>query len=137
MSELFNFTSYINPPTKNEEKYLTLRTGRKIKNKKYYEPWEAIHNEMFLKRFGVTKAHFENLPKSEIIKLQKELTKKNVIVSFWNGFHRMDLENFKNELNDRLEGIAYVNDRQIKQSMNFKDDSCDREYFKVVVELME
>lgn len=139
MSEIFNFMCYINPPTKNENRYKTIRNRRtgkpmQIKNKNYFDPWELIHSQMFTTRYGMSKYQFENLTSKEKIKLQKELTKKNVIVSLWNGFHRIDLLNFANELLDRLEGIAYVNDRQVKQCNAFKDDESKTEYFKIIVE---
>ena len=136
---IFEFIETINPPTKNEEKYITVnnrktRRPMKVKNKNYYQPWELIHNNMYKKRYGISKVAFDYLPPSERALKQKELTKSPVIVSIWNGFKRIDLLNFANELLDRLEGVAYVNDRQVKQVIAFKDDDCEQEYFKVIVE---
>ena len=44
---------------------------------------------------------------------------------------------FGMNLLDRLQGIAYVNDKQIKEYHVYKDDECDKEYFKIIVEEME
>ena len=118
MSEIFNFTCYINPPTKNESKFL--RNGRKFyPNPKYKKPWDEIQLQMHL------------------VSKRNVMTKKNVIVSVWNGFKKIDIANFLSELEDRLQGIAYYNDRQIKEEHLYKLDDEDKEFFKVIVEEME
>ncbi len=139
---IFEFETFINPPTKNEERYKTIinrRTKRpmKIKNKDYYGNWNAITNEMYSKRFGMSKDNFDLLAPKDRAKLQTTLSKENVCITIFNGFHRIDLLNFANELLDRLEGIAYVNDRQVKKCIAFKDDTCEKEYFKIIVEVDE
>lgn len=114
--EIFNFTCYINPPTKNEPKFS--RSGRKFyPNPKFHKPWEAIHALMQTSK---------NI-----------MTKENVIVSIWNGFKKIDIANFLSELEDRLQGIAYYNDRQIKEEHLYKLDDEEKEFFKVIVETME
>lgn len=140
--EIFNFTTFTNPPTKNEKSKISVfsRKARRrvqIVNPAFAKIWESIENEMYLKKFGIHKNQFKLLAPKERVKLQKQLTDKNVVVSLWNGFHRMDIGNFWDELVDRLQGIAYVNDKQIKEYHVYKDDECDKEYFKIIVEEME
>lgn len=139
---LFEFTSYINPPTKNEKDKIDVwskRQNRKVKiiNPNYKKIWEEIHSQMYQKKFGMNKAQFKLLKPSERAKLQKTLSEKEVIVTLWNGFHRMDLRNFTDELYDRLQGIAYKNDRQVVQDQGFMDRKSEKEYFKIIVEEME
>jgi Holliday junction resolvase RusA-like endonuclease len=115
--ELFSFTCFVNPPTKNEQKYLG--TGMKrYKNPKYFSPWKLITLQMELKKCKV-------------------LTKEKVILSVWNGFKKIDIANFLSELEDRLQGIVYYNDRQIKEEHLYKLDNEKKEFFKVIVELLE
>ena len=114
--ELFSFTCYINPPTKNEAK--TLISGkRRYPNPAYKKPWDAISMQL------------------EAIKC-KTLTKEKVILSVWNAFKRIDIANFLSELEDRLQGIVYFNDRQIKEEHLYKLDDEPKEFFKVIVELL-
>lgn len=138
---IFEFTCYINPPTKNEKE--TAEVWSKKKNRKvrvikkvYSNPWNEIENEMFKKRFGITKEHFDKLHESDKIKMQKTLTKEKVVVTLFNAFKRMDLLNFETELMDRLQGIAYCNDSQIKSFHADKLDDEEKEFFKVIVELL-
>ncbi len=115
--EIFNFTCYINPPTKNEPKFS--RSGRKFyPNPKFHKPWDAIALQMTTNKC-------------------KALTKDPVILSVWNGFKKIDIANFLSELEDRLQGIAYYNDRQIKEEHLYKLDDEEKEFFKVIVETME
>lgn len=117
MSEIFSFTCFINPPTKNEPK--TLRSGRKFyPNPKFKKPWNAIQIQMELVR-------------------PKQMSKGNIILSVWNGFKKIDIANFLSELEDRLQGIAYYNDKQIKEEHLYKLDNEEVEFFKVIVEEME
>lgn len=90
---------------------------------------------MYQKRFDVNKATFDYLQPLKRAELQKTVTKENVILSLWNGFHRQDASNILTEMQDRLQGIAYMNDRQVKECHIYKDDDCKVEYFKVIVEL--
>lgn len=116
MNELFNFTTYIKPATKNEPK--TLRKGKKFfPNPAYHKPWNAISMQLQAKRC-------------------KTLTKEKVILSVWNAFKRIDIANFLSELEDRLQGIVYLNDRQIKEEHLYKLDDEEKEFFKVIVELL-
>lgn len=139
MNEIFNFTSNINPPTKNEKSTITVfsrKAGRRVPivNPAYKQVWELIHAEMYLAKFGISKQAFKLLPSKKRAAIEKELTERNVVVSLWNGFHRMDAGNFWDELIDRLQGIAFKNDRQVKEYHVYKDDNCKVEYFKVIVE---
>ena len=139
---LFEFTCYINPPTKNEKNKITVfsrKLGRKVPivNPEYKKAWELIDNQMFLAKYKITKQEFTLLAPKKRAALQSTLSDKNVIVSLWNGFHRMDAGNFWDELVDRLQGIAYKNDRQIKEYHVYKDDESQKEYFKIIVEEME
>jgi len=139
---LFEFTCHINPPTKNEKDKIDVwskRQNRRVKivNPKYKSIWEEIHSLMYEKKFGMTKLQFKLLKPSERAKLQKTLSDKEVVVTLWNGFNRMDLRNFTDELYDRLQGVAYRNDRQIVQDCGFMDRKSEKEYFKVIVEEME
>lgn len=113
--ELFSFTCYINPPTKNESKTI----GRRFaKNPAYHKPWDAIQTQMHM------------------VSNKNILTKEKVIVSVWNAFKRIDIANFLSELEDRLQGIVYLNDRQIKEEHLYKLDDEEKEFFKVIVELL-
>ena len=117
MSELFTFTCYINPPTKNEVKFL--RSGKKFyPNPKFHKPWDEIQRQM-----GIVKP--------------RQMSKDNIILSVWNGFKKIDIANFLSELEDRLQGIVYYNDRQIKEEHLYKLDDEEKQFFKVIVETME
>ena len=136
---IFEFTCNINPPTKNEKTSISVfskRAGRRVPltNPAYTQQWEMIHNLMYLKKFGISKPAFKLLAPKDRAKLEKSLTDKNLVISLWNGFHRMDIGNFWDELVDRLQGIGYKNDRQIKEYHVYKDDDCKTEYFKIIVE---
>ncbi len=131
---IFEFTCNINPPTKNIQRYLG-SGKRRFKNKSYFQPWDLIESLMYQKRFDVNKATFDYLQPLKRAELQKTVTKENVILSLWNGFHRQDASNILTEMQDRLQGIAYMNDRQVKECHIYKDDDCKVEYFKVIVEL--
>jgi len=72
----------------------------------------------------------------ELVK-PKQMSKANIILSVWNGFKKIDIANFLSELEDRLQGIAYYNDKQIKEEHLYKLDNEDVEFFKVIVEEME
>ena len=112
--ELFNFVCCINPPTKNEPKTVGKRFA---KNPRYHDPWNAISMQLETKKLKV-------------------LTKEKVILSVWNAFKRIDIANFLSELEDRLQGIVYLNDRQIKEEHLYKLDDEETEFFKVIVELL-
>ena len=49
----------------------------------------------------------------------------------------MDIGNFGMNLLTGFKGLPYVNDKQIKEYHVYKDDECDKEYFKIIVEEME
>jgi len=113
--ELLNFTCTINPPTKNEQKYLG--SGRKrYKNPKYFSAWDAISVK---------------LNKHKL----KKLSKEPIILNLWNGFKKIDIANFLAELEDRLQGVVYLNDNQIKEEHIYKDDNAKVQYFKVIIEI--
>jgi len=140
--EIFNFTCYINPPTKNEKKYKTKkhRYTRKIinpKNVNYFAPWEEIEDQMYLKKYGINKISFDYLNPIDRAKKQKDLYNKPVIVYLWNGFKKMDINNFVNELLDRLEGVAYKNDRENVLFVSKKLNNEEKEFFKIVVDTID
>ena len=142
MSEVFNFTCYINPPTKNEKTTISVyskRARRKVPivNPAFKQVWELIHSEMYKCKFGISKQEFKLLTPKKRAELEKSLTEKDVRLNFWNGFKRIDLYNLHDEFLDRLQGIAYKNDRQVVEGMEFKDKTCTKEYFKIIIEEIE
>lgn len=114
MKELFSFTCSIKPATKNEPKFIG---AKHYPNPKFFRPWDAISMQLEAKKC-------------------KTLTKEKVILSVWNAFKRIDIANFLSELEDRLQGIVYLNDRQIKEEHLYKLDDEEKEFFKVIVELL-
>jgi Holliday junction resolvase RusA-like endonuclease len=138
---IFEFTSYINPPTKNEKSTISVwskRAGRKVPmvNPAYKQVWELIHNELYISKFNMSKTAFKLLQPKKRAELEKNLFGGKVVVSMWNGFKRMDAGNFWDELVDRLQGVAYKNDRQIKEYHVYVDETSAKEYFKIIVEEM-
>ena len=119
----WEFVCYINPPTKNEKKMIQVysrKAKRKIPivSKEYSSVWDFIQSQMELRKLKV-------------------LTKQPITISLFNGFKRMDLMNFETELFDRLQGIVYCNDKQIKEAHFYKDDNAEKEYFKIIIEEYE
>lgn len=142
MSNIFSFTCYINPPTKNEPKYKTIRnksTGIpvKVKDKLYKSEWNQIKDQMYLKRFGMHKLTFDMLHPSDRAKLQSTLYGGEVTLYLYNGFKKMDLPNFVNELLDTLQGVAYKNDCKIKLQPMKKLDYEKPEFFTVIVDTID
>lgn len=140
--EIFNFTCYINPPTKNEKKTITVWSNRakryvKMVVPEYTKVWEQIHDQMYLKKYNVTKEIFKKYTPATKAKLQKSLYDKPVVVYLWNGFKKMDNNNFVNELLDRLEGVAYKNDRENVLSVSKKLNNEEKEFFKIVVDTID
>ena len=96
MSEVFNFTCYINPPTKNEKTTISVyskRARRKVPivNPAFKQVWELIHSEMYKCKFGISKQEFKLLTPKKRAELEKSLTEKDVRLNFWNGFKRLKL----------------------------------------------
>ncbi|MBK8396130.1 MAG: hypothetical protein IPL26_12950 [Leptospiraceae bacterium] len=139
MKEVFEFTCFINPPTKNEKKTIPVyskRAGRKVHivSPAFKQVWELIHDEMYKAKFKMSKNEFKLLSPKKRAELERSLTEKDVRLNFWNGFHKIDLYNLHDEFLDRLQGIAYKNDRQVVEGREFWDKKSKREYFKIIIE---
>ena len=139
---LFEFTCYINPPTKNEKDKLRVWSKTKnryvyVVNSQYTNAWNSIKDQLYISRYDMSYGRFKLLSPKDRNKLRKSLYEGNVSVTIFNGFKRMDTSAFLHELEDQLQGVVYKNDNCIKHIVIFKDDDSLREYFKIIVEEME
>ena len=142
MSEIFSFTCYINPPTKNEKEKLRVWSSKKnryvyIVNPDYRNTWNLIKDKLYLARYKMTYAQFKTITPKDRNQLRKSLYNDKVSLTIHNGFRRMDTSAFLHEIEDQLEGVVYKNDNQIKHVSIDKHDECEKEFFKVIVEKME